>query len=392
MKLIKEKLRLITFLGIVSLLLVTGLQANAVVQIDDNIITERSINSSYPIITDVTHTPTNPDSDSEITISAIITDSDGLSSKMLYYRAVGDISFNSTGLSQVGSTDEYQTSIGPYNAGLSVEYYIFAVDASPSHYSTTEDNGGLYYNFTVSLADYEAPAITNVQHTPETPTDNDIISISCNVTDASDVIVLLNYRVDGSEWANQTMTNTEGNYYTTTVGEFDADTLFEYRIYAIDQSLNNNTNLENAENENYYFTVVINDTEAPIISDILLEPETVLAGQKVIITCSVTDVLNNVLNVTLYYRINEGDWLQVLFTKGEMGEYNTEIGPFEAADVIDYYIKAFDDSTNYNYAINNNADFNYSFTVLEGTENSSLFVMMPIFALVVIGIITKRKR
>ncbi|NHJ05598.1 MAG: hypothetical protein EAX90_12300 [Candidatus Heimdallarchaeota archaeon] len=385
---ISKLLAFISLIGITSLLLVSLVGAQSS-EINSSLI-EPNIESYPPEISNVNHNPVYPDSDSTIYISATITDSDGLSTTILFYRELGDSTFNMTGLTQEGSTDVYGTPIGPYKAGLTVEYYIYAVDDSFSHYSTTDDNDGSYYSFTVLLADYEAPVISNVQQTPEVPTDNDLIVISCDVTDESDVIVLLNYRVDGSEWANQTMTNSEGNTYTTTVGEFEIGTLFEYRIYAIDQSLDNNTNLENAEGENYYFTVVINDVEGPNISDILLDPDTVLSGQTVIITCTVTDDYNGILNVTLYYRINNGDWLQASFALVEA--YEVTIGPFETDDLVEFYVEAFDDSTNTNSRINNNGGSYYSFTVLENTEEASLLVLIPILSLTALGIIYRRKK
>ena len=392
MKFIKKEVKilisLIVIIGITSLFFVSF--ANG--QTSDNLsnVVKPNVANFNPEISNVNHSPVYPDSCNTIYISATITDEDGLSSTALFYREQGDSTFNLTGLTQEGSTDVYGTPIGPYGAGTVIEYYIYAVDNSPSHYTTTDDNFGEYYSFIVYLADYEAPTITNVQHSPETPTEEDLIVISCTVTDLSDVIVKLNFRVDESEWANQTMTNTEGNDYSTTVGEFAAGTLFEYRIYAIDQSIYNNTNLENAEGENYYFTVVVNDLEAPNIVDILLDPDTVLSGQTVIITCTVTDADNGILNVTLYYRINGGDWVQASMNLVEA--YEVTIGPFETDDLIEFYVVAFDDSTNTNSRTNDNGGSYYSFTVLENPEEASLFVLMPILSLTALSIIYRKKK
>ncbi|MFW9923289.1 MAG: hypothetical protein ACFFDW_08405 [Candidatus Thorarchaeota archaeon] len=390
MKLItKEVCRIIVFISlftIFSSLLLTQTTA----QSKDKTIIEPNITNQPPIINDVTHSPINPDNGQTIYISAYIYDPDGLLTVALYFREIGVVSWNSTALSQVESSNYYAATIGPYSAGFEVEYYIYAQDDSSSHYTTIEDNGGLNYNFTVLEADYIPPVITNVQHTPEIPTDNDLIEISCTVTDSSAVIVLLNFRVNGSAWANQTMINTEGDTYTTTVGEFNIDTLFEYRIYAIDQSFYNNTALENAGGENYYFTVVINDTVAPVIIDIMLDPGTVLEGQTVIITCTVADDYNDVLNVTLYYRVNGGTWLQASFVHGE--GYSVTIGPFVMDDLVEFYIEAFDDSPNANSRINDNEGSYFSFTVLEGTEGTSLYALIPIAALLAMGVITRRKK
>ena len=394
MNLIKKQLRIVIIFGIFSLLssLVIGSTIGASSIIDTTSLVQPTVTNLHPSISGVTHDPTTPDSGQVIYISATITDSDGLSSTMLYYRAQGATGFNSTGMTKEGSSDVYGTNIGPYVAGLTVEYYIFAVDASASHLPTTEDNGGEYYSFTVVPADNEAPAITNVQHSPETPTDDDLINIGCNVSDASEVIVKLNFRVDEGEWSNITMTNYSGTYYNTTVGEFDAGTLFEYRIYAIDQSRNNNTNLENAGGENYYFTVIVNDVVAPIIINIIHEPEVVHILETVTITCDVTDAANGILNVTLYYSINGGAWDYEPFTGSEEDGYTVTIGPFEVDAIIEYFVEAFDDSMNQNMQVNNNGGAFYSFTVLDVTQSSSLFAFMPAIALLAIGVIIRRKK
>ncbi len=247
------------------------------------------------------------------------------------------------------SFDNCSLSIGNYDSlligwskltlqsGLSFEVpgvqYSGAAKASRqiiiSLYEWIINDGGLYENT-------EDPLITNVYHTPSSPTGQDNILISSTVTDNVAVgHVSLYYRINGGDWQPITM-NDNGHFYTATIGPFVEGSTIDYYIYAEDTSKNN------VISETKTLTVI--DTQPPVISNITHSPILPDQNQLITIGANITDNIE-LETVTLYYRINDDIWK--LIPMGSTGVfYSTLIGPFTDNGFLEYYIYAEDSSGN----------------------------------------------
>jgi len=192
------------------------------------------IDTTDPVFTSVSHSPTSPNDADSVTFSCDIIDVSFLPDVRLYMRVNGG-SWSSFGMSYV-SGDTWSITSGAFNYADVVEYYIIATDcAAPTPNVGMDDNGGLYYNFTVVASDVTGPTIESVQHEPLTPTDIQNVNVTCIVTDPNGVQeVKLFYRVDQGAWVNISMTLLSGSTYNATIGTFNYDELIEYYIYATD--------------------------------------------------------------------------------------------------------------------------------------------------------------
>lgn len=352
--------------------------------------------TTSPEITLVSYTPQNPDDSHMIRINCSIYDSQSnINSAMIYYREVGVVSWNSTGLIKVnyeGST-EYEVELGLYDAGFSVEFYIFAVDGSSASNTATEDNGGLYYTFTVIASDVTGPIISTVYNTPN-PHDNSTVVFNCQVTDDDSAIesVILLYRVNSGSWITEEMIHTTGNEYSYTHAAFTYEDFVEYQINATDDALEPNFTVNDNEGLFFNFTVRKYDIYAPSITNIQFSPAAPYSNALVNITCTVTDEHNGIYSVILHYRKNNESWIIAQMTLVSDDTYLVQIGVFEAGDIVDFYISAKDDSEWQNEVIDTNHGLYYSFTVVENTNEAGLFVLLPLFALASLGLVSKRRK
>ena len=114
----------------------TGFADSAVVFVDDADLEGPAMGNNPPTISDVTRTPTNPDSGQVVNVSANITDDYGLSDEKMYYK------YNSASYAAVssdsvsGSTFYFHAPSG--NTDDTLYYYIYALDdSSASSYSDT---------------------------------------------------------------------------------------------------------------------------------------------------------------------------------------------------------------------------------------------------------------
>ena len=115
-----------------------------------------------PIIESIIHLPSTPTDLDTIIITVTASAIFGLDSVTLHYR-INSGSWSLTSMAISGDST-YQVIIGPFTVGSIVEYYITAIESSTLHRDATDDNGGMYYSFTV-----ESPAV------PEYSTINSIL-------------------------------------------------------------------------------------------------------------------------------------------------------------------------------------------------------------------------
>ncbi|MHA1911565.1 MAG: LVIVD repeat-containing protein [Candidatus Kariarchaeaceae archaeon] len=321
-----------------------------------------------PSITGVVHYNPIPSSTETVDFTADVSDPSGILSVTLSYRIDSGTWVNTSMV--LGSGTNYDLTLDPFAAGVTVEYFVTAIDDSVSNNIAINDNSGVYYSFTVTDGDWTAPLISDMSHSPSDPIPTDTVTITVSVTDASGVqSVILTYRVHGSDWVNVTMTLQSGSIYEATIGPFGTDINVDYAFYATDDSFNHNSASENNGGVGYIFTV--GDFDIPEINDVTHSPNNPTSLDTVTISVSVYDP-SGVYSVILAYELNGGGWVNVSMTiqSGSDTVYEATIGPFSDGDTVGYYIIAVDNSANHNVAVDNNSAALYSFTVDDSTGDS----------------------
>ncbi|UJG43476.1 MAG: hypothetical protein K9W46_14040 [Candidatus Heimdallarchaeum endolithica] len=104
------------------------------------------------------------------------------------------------------------------------------------------------------------------------------------------------------------------------------------------------------------------DTKTPFITSVTHTPSAPTENDAVVISADITDE-SGIQVVTLHYLVNSGNWSEENMTLVSDSTYEATIGPFDANDIIKYYIVAVDNSSNHNKATNDNDKAYYSFSV-----------------------------
>ncbi len=165
-----------------------------------------------PNISNISHSPQNPTSNDDVTVTADITDPDGdnISKDSLYYSTDNGNTWTDIYHSNVsGST--YSYTIPAQSNGTTVQYYIIAED----------DQGERSTSDTISYTVSDNPVISNVTYSPSTPNSSDDVIATADIIDPNGDLVTdsLYYSTDnGNSWndvyRDSIGTNSNTHYYT----------------------------------------------------------------------------------------------------------------------------------------------------------------------------------
>jgi hypothetical protein len=103
---------------------------------------------------------------------------------------------------------------------------------------TVDDHGAYspYSNIESITVDTSPPMITLPFHTPTTPYQGDVVTISVNATDISTFNVTLHYRVNSGTYIAVVMDNVYGDTFEVSIGSFMVDDTIEYYVHAVDNT------------------------------------------------------------------------------------------------------------------------------------------------------------
>lgn len=124
--------------------------------------------------------------------------------------------------------------------------------------------------------------------------------------------------------------------------------------------------------------IVMVDNTGPTIGNPVLSPEKPVEGEDVNVSVAVSDELSGVKNVTLWYSVAGGSWIQLQMSF-EDGKWVATI-PGQEADVeVTYYFKAYDKAGNLAYSMY------YSYRVEEKQKEPTISskLMAGVFVLIV---------
>ncbi|MDY6799834.1 MAG: choice-of-anchor J domain-containing protein, partial [Bacteroidota bacterium] len=194
----------------------------------------------------------------------------------------------------------------------------------------------------------EKPVISNIQHTPETPASEDGVTVSATITDPDGTITNaeLNWGLSTGNLSNTiSMSDAGGDVYSsdTEIPPQTEGTTIYYAIKATD----NSEGITISEENSYQVTDM--DNQAPVISNVFIEPENPTDEDDVIISASVDDEDGNIESVILKWKKNEEVYVEqdMSFTEGK---YSGQILKQPAGAMIHFIILAKDDlgaETNY---------------------------------------------
>jgi len=196
-----------------------------------------SASNSKPLITNVTVSPASPVTRQTITVSSSITDSDGTVIKALL--SWGYSSGNmSVSYEMQADGNVYSAPIASQSNPATIYFKITAVD-------NTQDTA--YYNGSFSVALNQFPVITNLTHTPASPTSVDGVTVNANVSDPEGRLgnIFLLWGINESNLNNQSLMSGTSGLYNSAIPANTSQTTVYYRVKAYDaegQQTLSNTN------------------------------------------------------------------------------------------------------------------------------------------------------
>ncbi|MFW9830377.1 MAG: hypothetical protein ACFFD8_01175 [Candidatus Thorarchaeota archaeon] len=258
------------------------------------------VDNTDPIISNVGHMPLIVTSSDIVTVGCDVSDvGSDVSTVTLWYR-LNFGGWSSTTMNPTGMGDRFEANIGAMTYATFTEYYVVATDAATN--SATEDNGGSYYNFTVT--ETTPPDITSISHSPIPVEYFDSPIIGCNITDTESGvgIVTLYYRVNSGGWNQVSMSHIIDERYEGAIPAQAWNDFVEYYVNATD----NENNFAVNDNGGGYYSYTVQDNTDPIISNIGQSPISVEYTDSTIVSCDASDPGSDIDYVRLYYRIDGG--------------------------------------------------------------------------------------
>lgn len=175
-------------------------------------------------ISDVTHSPSAPTTNDEITVTATVIGDNIQSVYLDYFKDA--TSFGPIQMQSIGN-DQYSATFGPLEAG-EYEYEVRAEDYNGNDYKSGKSA------LTVSEVQI---AISNVMHSPSNPTKNDVITVTATVVGENIQSVNLDYCLGLTCFLPISMQPKGNDQYSADLGPLEAGD-YEYEVSVRDSSGN----------------------------------------------------------------------------------------------------------------------------------------------------------
>jgi hypothetical protein len=314
-----------------------------------------------------------------VTITAQVTDTDGVQAVSVYYQAPHAGSWNSIPLTLGATADTYEGQI-PATAVVSpsVNYYLEATDRTGKASHLPADAPTTSYSFNVGggSGDTDGPVISHVKIQDGRPMGS-TVTASATVTDATGVgTVTCYYRHQGdTDWIPMTMaltTQGSGKYSANFPIQVIMPEAVEYYLEAIDTAPahNRSTLPKTAPDEIYSFTVSHGDETGPVITHTPIadgQPE----NRPVAVVARIEDT-TGIGRAEVNYRTHgTTTWTTLAMTQsGTTGQWSAIIPATAATSAgVDYYIEAEDTAPlqNVSRAPDTAPDTPYTFTTAPET-------------------------
>ncbi|MCP3681842.1 MAG: T9SS type A sorting domain-containing protein [bacterium] len=271
----------------------------------------------WPGIRNINHTPFYPEPYEPCTISATITDANGIiDSATLYY----DNGEGYSPLTMENISDSFFVALPGQLSEVVVDYYIAAID----------DSGNTSVSDTFSYSTLHL--IRNLNHIPFYPEPYELCTISATITNTDDIIdSAITYYDNGEGYNSLTMSNVSDSFFVTLPGQPD-ETIVHYYISATDDSGNTSVS------DTFWYSV--NIQQGPMISDVIRNPLEPGHMESCEVSAKIQDpfLSSYVSQAYLYYNPGTG-YLQYLMSNNADSFY-ASIRGYPEATTIYYYIEA----------------------------------------------------
>lgn len=329
-------------------------------RVDDLLITGEETTAGVPQITGIGNTPISPTDEESVTVSATITDDGTISTAEIKWGTESGSYPNS--VSMTNSADVYSGDIPAQTSGTTVYYVIEATD-NDSETNRSDEN-----SYTVVLN--ELPQITNVSHLPSTPTEGDDVVVSATITDSDGTISSTSLK-----WGTSTgVYPNEINMTVSSANTYISDSNIPAQqdgtvVYFVLKAEDNEAGIKTSSEFNY--TVVDPVNQAPVISDVVMNPESPTENDNVTISAEATDPDGSIESVILKWKIDEGSFTDISMNLSG-GKYYGQI-PKQAIGLTVYFkVLATDNeglegSIDDHYTVSQSSgigDFNYEMDLL----------------------------
>ena len=222
---------------------------------------------------------------------------------------------------------------------LTVGEHTFTARVVPLPTEGVTENNEMDFNKLTVIESLEPIEISGFMHQPSTPSYDEEVTVTVSVSGGSGGIssVELSYW-DGSQWQTTEMTIAQ-SVYKTTIPPLPYGTDATYKVIATDMA----SNIEEAPGSDYN----IKDEDDPEVDDVSHSPEAPDTDQEVTVTCIVAEPTGSsgIDEVSLFYRVNGGNWQRITMTK-QNGNYHGVIEGQELGATVEYYVEGADEAGN----------------------------------------------
>jgi endonuclease I len=319
-------------------------------QSGENSFSFSTIGNVLPEISDVGFTPIDPESAENVTVSATITDSDGSITTANIKWGTSTGNYPST-VSMSNSGDDY-TGVIPAQADEAHVYFVI--------YTVDNDGGSAQSSENDYVVDDPniLPEISGVSINPTDPESTESVSVSATITDSDGTITTANIKWGTStgNYTNTVLMSNSGDDYSGVISS-QADGA---EVVFIIEAEDNEAGITLSSEFNY--TVEDPENQAPVISDVILDPSSPNENEKLIVSCVVDDADGSIEAVVLKWKRGAGAYTDVSMNFSG-GRYYGQIPKQSVGETIYFSIIAED-----NEGLQNSYEGSY-----EVSESSSIY-------------------
>jgi|GEM_PF-826308 len=312
-----------------------------------------------PVISNILNTPATPIENEDVAVSATITDSDGILSKVELHWGLSSGSLgNVINMSKTsGNTYTTDTDIPSHAAGTFVYYVIKATDNEPEITTSVERS------FSFSEIPNSVPLISNVSYSPIAPMENELVIISATITDSDGTILSakIKWGTTSGDKSNEVIMTNTGDIFSGTVPSQFGGTSVYFIIEAIDDEPESTISVE----QSFSFSQIPN--EKPIISNISNSPATPTDAEEVSVSATITDSDGTVTEAKIRWGMVSGSLENIISMTGSGDIFSGVIPAQEGGKTVYYLIEATDNepetvvSSEKNYSVSTTNGIDYIF-------------------------------
>jgi parallel beta-helix repeat protein len=188
------------------------------------------VDTTLPVIRDISHNPTTPITVEAVTVDATVTDLAGVAQVILSYSSNDGVSWSNTTMIN-WSGNQYSGTIPAHAPDTTITFKIFAKDNNDNWHTSTDHSYQV-----ASVGETNPPNISGLSVSPATVYEGDTITISVTVADESSLAeVKLSYSTDNeATWSNITMSRGSGDEWSAVIPGQTQGTTVYYKVYARD--------------------------------------------------------------------------------------------------------------------------------------------------------------